>query len=116
MEDYKLGAIESRFADIIWDNEPMTTKELVDACAEELNWKRPTTYSILKKLSEKGFFKMEDRMVVSLISRQNTMPVRVKNSCRRPSPVLCLHWCFLLAPGKSCPRMKSTSCRKSSTA
>ena len=53
MEDYKLGAIESRFADIIWDNEPMTTKELVDACAEELNWKRPTTYSILKKLSEK---------------------------------------------------------------
>ena len=69
MEDYKLGAIESRFADIIWDNEPMTTKELVDACAEELNWKRPTTYSILKKLSEKGFFKMEDRMVVSLISK-----------------------------------------------
>ena len=69
MEDYKLGAIESRFADIIWDNEPMTTQELVAACAEELNWKRPTTYSILKKLSEKGFFKMEDRMVVSLISK-----------------------------------------------
>ena len=61
MEDYKLGAIESRFADIIWDNEPMTTKQLVDLCAEELKWKRTTTYSILKKLSEKGFFKMENR-------------------------------------------------------
>ena len=70
MEDYKLGAIESRFADIIWDNEPMTTKQLVDLCAEELNWKRTTTYSILKKLSEKGFFKMENSMVTSLVSKE----------------------------------------------
>lgn len=70
MEDYKLGAIESRFADIIWDNEPMTTKQLVDLCAEELNWKRTTTYSILKKLSEKGFFKMENSKVTSLVSKK----------------------------------------------
>lgn len=70
MEDYKLGIIESRFADIIWDNEPMTTKQLVDLCAEELNWKRTTTYSILKKLSEKGFFKMENSMVTSLVSKE----------------------------------------------
>lgn len=69
MEDYKLGVIESRFADIIWNNEPMTTKELVKRCAEELNWKRTTTYSILKKLSEKGFFKMEDSVVTSLVSK-----------------------------------------------
>ena len=70
MEDYKLGVIESRFADLIWDNEPMTTKQLVDLCAEELNWKRTTTYSILKKLSEKGFFKMENSMVTSLVSKE----------------------------------------------
>ena len=70
MEDYKLGAIESRFADIIWDNEPMTTKQLVDLCAEELNWKRTTTYSILKKLSEKGFFKMENSKVTSLVTKE----------------------------------------------
>lgn len=70
MEDYKLGAIESRFADIIWDNEPMTTKQLVDLCSEELNWKRTTTYSILKKLSEKGFFKMENSKVTSLVSKE----------------------------------------------
>ena len=69
MEDYKLGVIESRFADIIWENELMTTKQLVDLCAEELNWKRTTTYSILKKLSEKGFFKMENSMVTSLVSK-----------------------------------------------
>lgn len=70
MEDYKLGVIESRFADIIWDNEPMTTKQLVDMCGKELNWKRTTTYSILKKLCEKGFFKMENSIVRSLVSKE----------------------------------------------
>ncbi len=69
MEDYKLGQIESRFADFIWEGEPMTTKELVDLCAEELHWKRTTTYSILKKLCEKGFFKMENSVVTSLVSK-----------------------------------------------
>lgn len=70
MEDYKLGAIESRFAEIIWTNEPLSTKELVSLCAEELNWKRTTTYSILKKLSEKGMFKMENSTVTSLVSKE----------------------------------------------
>lgn len=69
MEDYKLGAIESRFADIIWDNEPMSTKQLVALCAEELQWKRTTTYSVLKKLCEKGFFKMENSMVSALVTK-----------------------------------------------
>lgn len=70
MEDYTLGAIESRFADFIWDNAPMTTKELVDLCARELDWKRPTTYSVLKKLSEKGFFKMENKIVTALVTKE----------------------------------------------
>ena len=54
MTDYKLGAVESRFADIIWSNEPMTTGELIKLCEKELNWKRTTTYTVLKKLSEHG--------------------------------------------------------------
>ncbi len=70
MVDYKLGAIESRFADIIWSNEPMATKQLVQMCADELNWKRTTTYTILKKLCEKGFFKMENSIITSQISRE----------------------------------------------
>lgn len=69
MDDYKLGAIESRFARLIWDNAPMTTKQLVDLCAEELAWKRTTTYSVLKKLSEKGFFKMENKIVTALVTK-----------------------------------------------
>lgn len=70
MEDYKLGAIETRFAGFIWDNEPMTTRELVDLCAAELQWKRTTTYSVLKKLCEKGFFKMENSVVTSLVTKE----------------------------------------------
>lgn len=70
MEDYKLGAIESRFADIVWTHEPMTTRLLVELCAKELSWKRTTTYSVLKKLCEKGFFQMENSTVTALVSRE----------------------------------------------
>lgn len=69
MEDYQLGLIESRFADIIWENAPMTTRELVELCAQALDWKRTTTYSVLKKLCDKGFFKMEDSIVTVLVSK-----------------------------------------------
>ncbi len=71
MTDYKLGAVESRFADIIWENEPLTTKELVALCEKELLWKRTTTYTILKKLSEHGIFRMKDKQVTSLVSRED---------------------------------------------
>lgn len=71
MTDYKLGEVESRFADIIWENEPLTTKELVGLCEKELNWKRTTTYTVLKKLSEHGIFRMKEKQVTSLISRED---------------------------------------------
>ena len=70
MGDMKLGAVESRFAEIIWNNEPMTTNQLIKFCAKELEWKRTTTYTVLKKLCEKGIFKTENSVVTSLISRQ----------------------------------------------
>lgn len=70
MGDMKLGAVESRFAEIIWNNEPMTTNQLIKLCAKELEWKRTTTYTVLKKLCEKGIFKTENSVVSSLISRQ----------------------------------------------
>ena len=52
MADIKLGMVEAHFADIIWENAPMTTKELVAICQKELNWKRTTTYTVLKKLCD----------------------------------------------------------------
>ena len=62
MEELRLGAVEARFADIVWANAPLTTKELVALCEKELAWKRTTTYTVLKKLCERGLFKTEHRM------------------------------------------------------
>lgn len=69
MEGIKLGLVESRFADLVWQNEPITTKELVRLCEKELNWKRTTTYTVLKKLCQRGIFLTENSVVVSMISR-----------------------------------------------
>ena len=70
MKDMKLGVIETRFAEIIWANEPLTTNQLIRLCAEELEWKRTTTYTVLKKLCDKGIFKTENSLVTAVISRQ----------------------------------------------
>ena len=56
MTEIKLGMVEARFAEIVWQNAPLSTKELVARCEEELNWKRTTTYTVLKKLCERGIF------------------------------------------------------------
>ena len=69
MEDMKLGAVESRFADIIWNNEPLTSRELVDKCFEALSWKKSTTYTVLKKLCQRGIFQNQDGLVTARISR-----------------------------------------------
>ncbi len=71
MKNNKLGAIESRFADIIWNNEPLATSQLVALCSEELNWKRTTTYTVLKRLSDNGLFQNNKGIVTSLISRDD---------------------------------------------
>lgn len=76
MTDYKLGAVESRFADIIWDHEPLTTNELIKLCEKELQWKRTTTYTVLKKLSGHGIFQMKEKKVISLISREDYYALR----------------------------------------
>lgn len=70
MGDLKLGAVETRFAELIWANAPLTTNQLVKLCAEKLEWKRTTTYTVLKKLCEKGIFMTENSLVTVLISRQ----------------------------------------------
>lgn len=70
MDDLKLGVVESRFADLIWQNEPLHSRDLVALCQKELNWKKPTTYTVLRKLCERGIFQNEDGIVSSKISRQ----------------------------------------------
>ena len=79
MDEIKLGMVESRFADIVWSNEPLTTKELVALCETELNWKRTTTYTVLKKLCERGIFKTENSIVSSLISKNEFYAIQSEN-------------------------------------
>ena len=70
MTDYILGAVESRFADIVWTYAPITTAELVKRCAADLAWKRTTTYTVLKKLCEHGFFRLEDGVVTVVTTKE----------------------------------------------
>lgn len=70
MEETKLGAVESRFAELIWANEPLKSGELVALCQQTLNWKKSTTYTVLKKLCRRGLFVNEDGMVRARISRE----------------------------------------------
>jgi predicted transcriptional regulator len=69
MADYKLGPVETRFADIIWNNAPLTTGQLVKLCADTLEWKRTTTYTVMKRLEERGVLKGENKIVSSLYSK-----------------------------------------------
>lgn len=65
-----MGVLESRFADLIWHNEPLASKELVKMAEKELKWKPTTTYTVLKRLCERGIFQLKDKTVTSLISRE----------------------------------------------
>ena len=70
MEETKLGAIESRFADLIWQHAPLLSGELVKLCQQELSWKKSTTYTVLKKLCGRGIFRNENGVVSAVLSRE----------------------------------------------
>ena len=72
MDELKLGVVETKFAELVWANAPISSGELVKLCAKELEWKKSTTYTVLKKLCEKGLFENDGGPVVvrSAQSRQ----------------------------------------------
>lgn len=69
MTEMRLGMVESRFADIVWQNAPLSTKKLVELCKTDLDWARTTTYTVLKKLCDRGIFKTENSTVTVLITK-----------------------------------------------
>ena len=71
MEQVKLCLSDYKFMTVVWDNEPVQSGELVKICLEVLGWKKSTTYTMLKKLSEKGYLKNEDSIVSSLIPKKS---------------------------------------------
>ena len=70
MADLRLGPVESRFAELIWDGEPISSTELVHLAERELEWKKSTTYTVFKRLCEKGIFQNEGGVVTSRLSRE----------------------------------------------
>ena len=70
MESWKLGVVEAHFADLVWANAPLSTKELVALCKRELDWQRTTTYTVLKKLCERGLFETKNSTVTVLVSKE----------------------------------------------
>lgn len=70
MHDLQMGTVESRFADIIWQHEPISSSELAKYSQEQLKWKKTTSYTVLKRLCDKGIFQNIKGTVTSLISRQ----------------------------------------------
>ncbi len=71
MADNGLGAMEARFADIIWESEPVSSTELVRRAEQELGWKKSTTYTVLKRLAARGLFSNENGTVRALVSRRD---------------------------------------------
>jgi len=70
MENKRLYEGEARFMDIIWDHEPVPSGKLVELCGEKLGWKKSTTYTMIKRLSEKGLVKNENSTVTALVTRE----------------------------------------------
>ena len=70
MELYKLGEMEGKLAELIWENAPVTTRKLVELCAEAFGWKRTTTYTMLKRLCDRGMFETKEGTVSALVSQE----------------------------------------------
>ncbi|MBQ2085874.1 MAG: BlaI/MecI/CopY family transcriptional regulator [Oscillospiraceae bacterium] len=71
MEKTRLGTMEYRFLALIWENEPVSSMELVRKCSEEFEWKKSTTFTVLRKLKEKGLINNNDSVVTSRIDRKD---------------------------------------------
>lgn len=69
MSEIQLGTVESKFADMLWENEPVHSREIVRLAEERFHWKKSTTYTVLRRLCEKGIFVNNNSMVSSVMSR-----------------------------------------------
>jgi predicted transcriptional regulator len=70
MDTPKVFESEYRFCLILWENEPIKSSQLVELCKEQLGWKPTTTYTVIKRLSERGILKNENTIVTSLVTKE----------------------------------------------
>lgn len=83
MDTPRIYDSEYRFCQILWDHEPVSSGELVRLCAQELNWKKSTTYTVIKRLAERGVLQTEHAVVSSLISRQQVQQQESRDFVQR---------------------------------
>ena len=76
MEDYRLGAMETRFAELIWQHAPVASGELVKLCQDAFGWKKSTTYTMLRRLCERGLFQNEGGTVSALMTPEAVSAVQ----------------------------------------
>ena len=77
MDTPKVFESEYRFCLILWEHEPVKSRELVTLCKEQLGWKPTTTYTVIKRLSERGVLKNEKTVVTSLVSKDEVQAAEI---------------------------------------
>ena len=83
METPKIFESEYRFCLILWEREPIKSSELVNLCREQLGWKPTTTYTVIKRLSERGVLKNENTVVTSLVSKDEVQAAELSEMVER---------------------------------
>ena len=101
MGTMELGEVQLRFAELVWHYAPLPSGELVKICQRELNWKKPTTYTVLRKLCEKGLFKNEDGLVSVVMSQEEFYAAQSEPLTGRCPPLS-----RPLPPARSCRRRR----------
>lgn len=71
MGELRMGTAEAKFADIIWDNEPISSGDLAKLANQEFEWKKTTSFTVLKRLCERGLFQNQNGTITSLISKED---------------------------------------------
>lgn len=113
LEIPKIHEGEYRFCLILWKHEPVTAAQLAKLCLEQLGWKRTTTYTIIKRLGERGILKNENGLVTALVSKDEAQACEIDELVEKKFegslPIL---YCLRSQSGRICPRMSSTRCSR----
>ena len=110
MDFPKIHESEYRFCLIMWEYEPVTAAQLVKLCQEQLGWKRTTTYTVIKRLGERGVLKNDNSIITSLVSKMKHRRVRLTSWLRRSLRVLYLPLLLRLRNSSICPKKILTKC------
>ena len=105
MDFPKIHESEYRFCLIMWEHEPVTAVELVKLCQDQLGWKRTTTYTVIKRLGERGVLKNDNGTVSSLVSKDEAQACEIDELLEKNSRVLCLPLSLRLRNIRICPKM-----------